>query len=187
MKLMNPRAATPDHSVKPTSIETCALRPWTLADKSDLVRNANNRKIWRNLTESFPHPYTEADADHWFSIVGQSGRDIHLAIEFRGSAVGGIGAIAGEGVFRRTCQFGYWLGEPYWGQGIATAAARAFVRHLQDEQLFARLEAPVFQWNPASMRVLEKVGFVREGLLRKSITKDNQLIDSVMYAYLAAV
>ena len=124
----------------PTSLESCVLRRWTPADKPDLVRNANNRNVWRNLTESFPHPYTEAAADHWLTIANAPGRDLHFAIEFRGSAVGGIGAIAGEGLFRQTCQFWYWLGEPHWGNGVATAAAPAFVRHLQTVRLFARLE-----------------------------------------------
>ena len=171
----------------PTSIDSCFLRPWTLADKPSLVVNANNRNVWRNLTESFPHPYTAADADAWLAHAGQPGRSVHLAIVLHGAAVGGIGAIAGQGVAEQSCQFGYWLGEPHWGKGIATAAATSFVQHLHAKRLFARLEAPVFQWNPASMRVLEKVGFVREGVLRKSVFKDGALIDSVMYAYLVAV
>ena len=49
---------------------------------------------------------------------------------------------------------------------------------------FARLEAPVFAWNPASMRVLQKVGFERESLRRRSVFKDGKLIDSALYVYL---
>jgi RimJ/RimL family protein N-acetyltransferase len=171
--------------VLPTALPSCFLRPWAPADKPSLVRNANNRNVWRNLTASFPHPYTEADADRWLAFARDSGRDLHLAIEFGGAAIGGVGAIAGSGIACRTCQFGYWLGEDHWGQGIATAAAGAFARHIAQRGLFARLEAPVFQWNPASMRVLEKIGFAREGVLRKSVSKDGQLIDSMMYAYIA--
>lgn len=170
----------------PTTLSGCTLRSWRQSDKADLIRNANNRKVWRNLTDMFPHPYTEADADTWLRIANAEGRSVHLAIEFNGAAVGGIGAIAGEGIAVATAHFGYWLGEPHWGQSIATAAASALVAHLMDERHFARLEAPVFAWNPASMRVLEKVGFVREGVLRNSVSKDGALIDSVMYAYTAA-
>jgi RimJ/RimL family protein N-acetyltransferase len=165
-----------------TTIPGCLLRPWRAEDKPALVRNANNRKVWRNLTDLFPHPYTDADADGWLAHAVDAGRSVHLAIEVDGQAAGGIGAIAGQGVARATAMFGYWLGEPYWGRGIATAAAMAFADYLQRERLFARLEAPVFEWNPASMRVLEKAGFAREGVLRKSVTKDGQLIDSVLYA-----
>jgi ribosomal-protein-alanine N-acetyltransferase len=167
-----------------TSIQGCVLRPWTPADKSSLIENANNRNVWRNLADVFPHPYTEADADNWIRISGSAGRSISLAIELEGVAVGGIGARSGEGIFVRTAHFGYWLGEPYWGRGIVTAAGRAMLEHLKADGRFARLEAPVFEWNPASMRVLEKLGFERIAHLRKSVTKDGQLIDSVLYAYL---
>ena len=134
----------------------------------------------------FPHPYTEADADHWLQVASERGRSVHLAIEVNGTVAGGIGAIAREGIAEATADFGYWLGEAFWGQGIATVAARAMVQHLMSTVQFARLEAPVFAWNPASMRVLEKVGFAREGVLRKSVSKDGALIDCVMYAYTAA-
>ena len=166
-----------------TDLPSCTLRPWQSEDKAALVRKANNRKIWRNLTEMFPHPYTETDADYWLTFGNQAAPSIHYAIEFEGEAAGGIGVIASEGIACHTGQFGYWLGEKYWGKGIATAAARAMVAHVFSGSKFVRLEPPVFEWNPPSMRVLEKVGFVREGVLRKSVFKDGQLISSVMYAH----
>jgi ribosomal-protein-alanine N-acetyltransferase len=167
-----------------TSKEGCFLRPWAPADKPSLVINANNREVWRNLADVFPHPYTDADADHWLRIANNRGRSLSFAIEIDGAAVGGIGANAGEGIFVRTAQFGYWLGQPHWGRGIMTAAAGAMLDHLKQDGRFARLESPVFEWNPASMRVLEKIGFVRETVKRNSVTKDGQLIDSVLYTYL---
>lgn len=167
-----------------TAIQGCVLRPWVPADKPDLILNANNRAVWRNLADVFPHPYTEADADNWLRIAASPDRSIKLAIELDGRAVGGIGARAGEGIFVRTAQFGYWLGEPYWRRGIVTAAGRALLDYLRADARFVRLEAPVFEWNPASMRVLEKLGFERLAVLRKSVTKDGQLIDSVLYACL---
>lgn len=172
--------------VIPTTDPECVLRPWREGDQEDLVRQANNRKVWRNLTHTFPHPYTLADANHWLSIAITDPRSIHLAIELHGQAIGGVGAIAGVGISVATADFGYWLGESFWGRGLATAAAAAFKGYLDQSKRFARLQAPVFDWNPASMRVLEKVGFVREGVLRKSVSKDGELIDSVMYAYTAA-
>lgn len=166
----------------PTTLPGCVLRPWRAADKDDLVREANNRKVWRNMTHTFPHPYTERDADLWLAIAADPGASIQLAIDVAGRAVGGIGAIAGEGIFARTAQFGYWLGESHWGQGIASAAAAALAGRIGRERLFARLEAQVFEWNPASMRVLEKAGFVREAVLRSAASKDGYLIDTVLYA-----
>ena len=168
-----------------TELSDCSLRQWQPEDVGSLAGHANNRNVWRNLTHTFPHPYTLADAKSWISIANEPSANLHLAIEFQGEAVGGIGAIAGEGISERTAQFGYWLGEAHWHKGLATASARSMVYHLQTTRAFARLEAPVFAWNPRSMRVLEKVGFVREGLLRRSVFKDGQLIDSVMYALVA--
>ena len=165
-----------------TALPGCLLRPWRAADQEDLIREANNRKVWRNMTHSFPHPYTGRDADLWLAIAADPGASIQLAIAVDGRAVGGIGAIAGEGIFAATAQFGYWLGEPFWGRGIATAAASALAHRIGEEGLFARLEAHVFEWNPASMRVLDKAGFTREAVLRCAATKDGRLINTVLYA-----
>ena len=165
-----------------TNHPSCCLRPWTKEDIPALLHNANNRKVWRNLTDAFPHPYTEADADFWISLANQAGPSIHLAIDLDGVAIGAIGIIAGQGIARHTGLFGYWLGEAHWGKGIATAAALAMRDYALSASLFERLEAQVFAWNPASMRVLEKVGFVREGVHKRSVFKDGQFTDGVTYA-----
>jgi RimJ/RimL family protein N-acetyltransferase len=168
----------------PTAKTGCVLRPWGPADKASLISHANNHAVWRNLADVFPHPYIDADADAWLRLAGTPDRSIRLAIDVDGMAVGGIGARAGEGIFIRTAQFGYWLGESYWNQGIVTAAGRALLDYLREDGRFVRLEAPVFEWNPASMRVLEKLGFDRVAVMRKSVTKDGRLIDSVLYSCL---
>ncbi|HZR03776.1 MAG TPA: GNAT family protein [Burkholderiales bacterium] len=160
----------------------CVVRDWRRSDKGSLVRVANNRNIWRNLAHRFPCPYTEADADFWFTLLERVPAPMHWAIEVEGEAVGGIGCEPGEGVYAKSAHFGYWLGEPYWRRGIMTAAVRATSDYILGQLDLVRLEARVFEWNPASMRVLEKSGFVREGVLRRSVFKDGQLIDSVLYA-----
>ena len=147
-----------------------------------LVRFANNRNVWRNLTHRFPHPYTEVDADWWFSFLAKMPEPTSWAIEVDGLAVGGVGVTLGDGIYAKSAEFGYWLGEPYWGRGIMTEAAKAASSYAIRRFGLIRLEAPVFEWNPASMRVLEKCGFVREGVLRASAVKDGQTIDRVLYA-----
>ena len=169
-----------------TSKSECRLRTWASTDGANLIVLANNRKVWRNLTDAFPNPYTQADADGWMSVANAKGRSVHLAIDLNGQAIGGIGAIAGDGMRIATADFGYWLGEPFWGKGIATAAAIAFSDWLIAERVFSRLQATVYEWNPPSGRVLEKAGFVKEGVLLKSVTKDGHLIDSATYARTAA-
>ena len=147
-----------------------------------LIRFANNRNVWRNLRDIFPHPYTDADADRWLSAQALVPEPTSWAIEVDRLAVGSIGVTLGEDVDAESAHFGYWLGEPYWGRGIMTDAVRNLSPYVMRKFNVNRLEAPVFEWNPASMRVLEKCGFVREGVLRASVLKDGQLIDQVLYA-----
>jgi len=165
----------------------CVVRDWSVRDKVSLVRVANDRDVWRNLTHRFPHPYTDADADDWFALLGQMAPPTHWAIEVEGEAVGGIGVELGDGVYGKSGHFGYWLGQRYWGRGIMSAAVHATSAHVLDTFDVVRLEAPVFAWNPASMRVLEKCGFVREGVLRHSVFKDGRIIDAVLYARIREV
>jgi len=168
----------------PTLLMECGvLRPWRMDDVSSLALIANSRAIARNLTHLFPHPYTEQNAIDWVTErAGPSGRLLAWAIEVQGQLAGGCGLEQGEGVFRRSAHLGYWLGEAYWGRGIATAATRALVKWAFGERDFVRLEAGVFSWNPASARVLEKVGFVREGVHRKSVERFGELADRAIYA-----
>lgn len=164
-----------------TELASCLLRPWYSSDKQSLVRFANKKAIWRNLLDTFPHPYRETDAQYWLAHTeANPGR--HFAIVVDGTAIGGIGVDPLEGNAEKTGHFGFWLAEHMWGKGIATAATRTLASYAFAHTPLWRLEAPVFAWNPASMRVLEKSGFVREGVLRKSAFKDGELIDTVIYA-----
>lgn len=160
----------------------CIVRDWNHNDKTSLVRVANNRNIWRNLTHTFPYPYTDADAVVWFTRLSNMSVPTHWAIEVGRAAVGGIGCDIGIGIHGKTARFGYWLAQPYWGRGIMTAAVRDTTGYIFNHLDVARLEAHVFEWNLASMRVLEKCGFVREGVLRRRVFKDGEIIDSVLYA-----
>jgi len=160
----------------------CVVRDWRRADKPALQRLADNRRVWINLSHRFPHPYTEADADSWLELLARKPAPTNWAIEVSGEFAGGIGIEPGEGIFSKCARFGYWLGEPYWGRGIMSAAVRATSDYILDNMDCVRLEAPVFDWNPPSMRVLEKSGFVREGLMRKSVFKDGKIIDAMLYA-----
>lgn len=161
------------------------LRGLEDADLESLVAHANNRTVWRNLKDRFPHPYTTNDGEAWLALARAQPDWLNWAIVVEGAAVGGIALEPQADVHAGTAHIGYWLGEPFWGRGIMTAAVRAIAEHAFGPLGFKRIETPVFAWNPASMRVLEKCGFVREGVLAKSVFKDGELIDSVMYARVA--
>ncbi len=158
------------------------LRSYRVKDAPALARYASNRNISRNMRDTFPYPYALSDADDWISLVMQQSPEANFAITSTDELIGGIGLTFRDDIHRRSAEIGYWLGEAFWGRGIATAALRALTDHAFANHDIVRLDASVFEWNPASMRVLEKVGYVLEGRLRKSITKDGQTIDEFLYA-----
>jgi GNAT acetyltransferase-like protein len=103
----------------------CVFRPWREGDEPSLARHADNYEVWRRLRDRFPHPYTHADTEQWIASARQQDPQTSFAIEARGEAVGGIGLELGSDIERRSAEIGYWLGESFWGKGIATDAARA--------------------------------------------------------------
>lgn len=163
-------------------LQMCVVREWRPDDVESLVLNANNPNVTRNLTDTFPFPYTMADGEGWIQRANAADPRTAFAIAVDGSAVGGIGFHPRTNELRRTAEIGYWLGEPYWGRGIATEALRAVTEYAFASHDLVRLQAHVFEWNPASARVLEKAGYTREARLRKNVTKDGRTIDSFLYA-----
>ena len=158
------------------------VRSLRVADAESLARYANNRDVWRNLRDRFPHPYALSDAREWIERATAQSPETNFAIASATEAIGTIGLTFGDDVHRRSAEVGYWLGEPFWGRGIATAALRALADYAFAEHDLVRLHGAVFEWNPASGRVLEKAGFTLEGRLRMSATKDGQTIDQLLYA-----
>jgi ribosomal-protein-alanine N-acetyltransferase len=158
------------------------LREWRKGDIESLVRHANNIKIWRNLHDAFPHPYTRADAEIWIQQTSTVPTGMIYAIVVDGDAVGGIGITPMKLEHRRTAAIGYWLSETHWGRGITTEALRAMTEIAFASFDLARLEAFVFEWNLASTRVLEKAGYTREARMKKRITKDGRTVDCFLYA-----
>ena len=161
------------------------LRAWRRGDEDALVRHANNRNIWRNLTDRFPYPYTAADARAWVRQCSTAeGPPRHLAITFDGEPIGGTGFERLPDLARLTAEIGYWLGEAHWGQGLATEALRLTTEYAFTQFDFVRLQAGVLDWNPRSRRVLEKAGYHLEARLAKAVYKDGQTIDSWLYVRL---
>lgn len=167
-------------------LSSCVLRPWAPSDAEALVRHADDREVWRNLRNRFPHPYTPADADVWLAFVLAQDPSTHWAVEVEGEAGGGIGFTRGEDVHVRTAEIGYWLGRRFWGRGIATEALRAVTAHAFAAYRLDRVEAHVFEWNAASIRVLEKAGYAREACLRRAVLKDGEVTDLLIYGILRA-
>jgi [ribosomal protein S5]-alanine N-acetyltransferase len=159
------------------------VRSWKWKDRDSIVHHANNRNVWINLRDRFPHPYTLLDARNWLESVIDIRPETNFAIaNVNDEAVGGIGFILQQDVGRRSAEVGYWLGEEYWGRGLATQAVKVITEYAFVHHDICRLYAHVFEWNVASTRVLEKAGYLLEGRLKKSVIKDGKTIDQLMYA-----
>lgn len=160
----------------------CALRPWRRTDAASLVHHANNINVAQHLRDRFPHPYTAGHASAFLSQVSRADPPASIAIEVDGAAAGGIGYVRGTDVERFSAEVGYWLGEEHWGRGIMTEALTMFTRHLFLDVGLLRAYALPLAENAASIRVLEKAGYTREGLLRASCVKYGLRRDQWMYA-----
>lgn len=158
------------------------IRDWRVGDETSLVLHANNQKIWLNVRDAFPHPYTRRDAEDWIHNASSDQPMISFAIEVEGAAAGGIGLVLQTDIFRRSAEIGYWLGEVYWGRGIVSEAVKAFTEWGFANFDLGRIYAGVFEWNPSSARVLEKAGFEFEARLKKAIIKDGRIGDELIYA-----
>jgi len=161
------------------------LRPWHARDAELLPSLANNRRIWRNLTDRFPHPYEHRDAVEWIQTANQRPENaMHMAVLADRMLVGGVGFERLTDLSTGTAEIGYWIGEPYWGRGIATRALVEATGIAFSRFDFLRLQAGVLSWNPASCRVLEKAGYLFEARLRDQILKDGEVCDQLIYARL---
>ena len=163
-------------------LHNCSLRPWRAGDEASLVVHANDRDVWLNLRDQFPHPYTAGDAEAWVKFASSQAQPTSLAIEVDSDAVGGVSLKLHDDVERVSAEIGYWLGRGYWNRGIMTAAVRALTRYGFEQFSLTRVYAVPFATNVASHRVLEKAGYVREGLLRRSAVKNDIVLDQVLYA-----
>ncbi len=160
----------------------CKVRPWRKSDVGALVRYGDNIKIWRNLRDRFPNPYTREAARDWIDYSRACRPETDFAIDVRDEAVGGVGMKIGLDVERFSAEIGYWVGEPFWGKGLATAALSAVVDYAFRELGMIRVFALPFATNLASARVLEKAGFAREAVLRSSAVKEGAVLDQWLYA-----
>jgi RimJ/RimL family protein N-acetyltransferase len=159
----------------------CIIRPWQRSDVAALVRHANHREIWLNLRDQFPHPYTADDANAWVESTAAQAPPTQFAIVLE-EAVGGIGFALQADVARVSAEIGYWLSTSHWNKGVMTAAVRAVTDYAFTRFSLTRVFAVPYATNIASQRVLEKVGYVREGVLRRSAIKDGVVLDQIVYA-----
>ena len=158
------------------------IRSWRKSDLDSMVRHANNPRIAANLRDQFPHPYTRRDGTEYLHYVRDQRPERSFALQYEGEAIGGLGFQLGVDISRVSAEMGYWLGESFWGRGFASRAAKAASDWAFEEYKLTRVFALVFSHNLASVRVLEKAGFQREGLTCRSAIKNGVVLDQLIYA-----
>ena len=167
--------------MKTASNPKIKLRPWRETDIPSLLKYANNKKIADNLTDRFPHPFLEANAEWFLHWANTYAPQQILAIDLHGEAIGSIGLHPLEDVFRLNCELGYWVAEPFWGKGIATQAIALMTEYAKANFAFTRLFARPYGSNIGSQKALLKAGFVLEGRFEKTILKNGKLEDELVF------
>ncbi|PJE80440.1 putative ribosomal N-acetyltransferase YdaF [invertebrate metagenome] len=157
------------------------IRSFMYGDAPLIADHGNNRKVSRNLRDSFPHPYTIDHARAWVQHVKQHEAYSRFIIAYEDKAVGEIGFVFQGDVHRYSAEIGYWLSEEHWGKGIMSRAIPEICEYAFREFGLMRLYAEVVEHNVGSCRVLEKSGFVLEGRCRKHIYKEDEHFDQLVF------
>jgi ribosomal-protein-alanine N-acetyltransferase len=157
------------------------IRPWKPEDAAALASICNNKKIWLNVRDRFPHPYTVSNSIEWIAFTLMQKPIQNMAIVYNGQIAGSIGVMPKEDIYRKSIEIGYFLGEGYWGKGIATTAVGLLLDYIKTHFNVIRVYAEVFSHNAASMKVLEKNGFHLEGVREKAVIKDNVILDDYVW------
>jgi len=163
-------------------MENVLLRRFSESDANRLAELANNKKISQNLRDGFLHPYTLQDAERFIKKCMEQDPLTIFAIEYDEQYVGNIGLTIGQDVYRKSAEIGYFIGEPYWNKGIATKAVNCITEYGFNKLGIIRIHTGIFEYNKASMRVLEKCGFEKDGIFKKAIIKDGKIWNEHRYS-----
>lgn len=160
------------------------LTPLSQKDAGDIARLLNNKKIWDNIRDYVPHPYGIKDAEQFIKMVSEENPVMTFGIRWNEYLAGVIGFKSQTDVYRKSVEVGYWIGEPFWGKGIATQAIRQIVSYGFSTLDINRIFAGAYSHNKASMKALENCGFQKEGVFRKAVIKNEVFIDEVRFGIL---
>jgi len=160
--------------------ECISLRAYRNSDIDAIHCLLNNYDVSRFLSSRIPFPYTHDDAQRWVNHAAK--HEITRVIDCEGQLAGIVTVERGIDENARCGEIGYWLGQPYWGRGIASEAVSLMTDEIFSQTDIVRLFAPVYEPNKASMRVVEKCGYHLEGIAEKSAFKDGRFYDEYIFA-----
>ena len=162
------------------------LRPFEMTDASAVQALAGERAI-ADTTLNIPHPYEDGMAEEWIASHAEQFRDgsgVVFAVTDREQhhLVGAI-SLRIEAEFRKA-ELGYWIGVPFWNKGYATEAAARLVEFGFNDLDLNRIAAQHLSRNPASGRVMQKIGMCYEGTMLQATMKWGRFEDLDVYAIL---
>ncbi len=158
------------------------LQDINLTPPEEIQRLANNHAIAVNLRDIFPYPYTIEDAITFLGLAENGVLGQVFGIYEDNTFVGCSSLIPQHDVYRINAEIGYWIGEPYWGKGYATEAVRLLIKFAFKELNLLRVYANIYEYNIGSMKVLEKVSFEKEAVIKSSVIKEGKIIDEYLYS-----
>lgn len=158
------------------------LEKWKCEEYHEFFRLSNDKEIWSNMSDDFPHTLEECKQIVSFFSNSEDVTEYIKAIKIDNHIVGCIAAFFETGMYCKSVEISYWLSYDYRGMGIMPQVIKMFTQSLFVRFDKHRIWARPFEFNKASQRALEKAGFVYEGLLKENAFKDNKYINSVVYA-----
>ena len=156
------------------------LRSYTKEDAKQLAKIANEEGITKNLMNIFPYPYSLTDAINFIEFAIANPKRIY-AIQYNNELVGGVGIHPQDDIFCKNAELGYWVGKQFWGKGIGSEAVKQIIPIAFEKFDITRLFGRPFHNNIASQKVLEKNGFELEATLSKTIFKNGEFFDELIY------
>ena len=164
----------------------CSIRAWRMSDAADLAAALNNPNIQNNLRDGLPYPYIEKDAGDYIDAMLRADKNatFAFAITVDDKAIGSIGVFRKDNIHSRTAEMGYYISELFWGQGLGTSAVKQTCKYIFENTDILRIFAEPFAYNTASRRILEKSGFLCEGIMRANAVKNGKVLDMALYALL---
>ena len=159
------------------------LRPWHIDDLETLVNIANSQNIAQYMADVFPHPYTHEKGKSFIEFATTNPTAKIFAITINNKPIGSIGLHLQADILRKNAEIGYWLSEEYWGKGIIADAIKQIVPIGFESLDITRIFARIFGSNLASQKVITKAGFILEGKFEKTIFKNGEFLDELIYAF----
>lgn len=159
------------------------IRHFAPEDAEALVKNISSEKIY-NGTYRIPRPYTLEIAREYIaarleSYSSDNPQSMLFAIDVDGEFVGDVGF---KYVLGHKAELVYWLADKHHGKGVVSSAAKIVCDYGFEELGLAKIYSEIYTSNYPSQKVIEKLGFLREGEMKKHLVKDGEFKDIYFYA-----